>query len=342
VTIELDLPTDAKSTLAARGRRVLYDRRLPVVVTALLFVVMYSYGAYRYSFDDQVFPNLLINNCYLIIAAVGVTFVILTGGIDLSIGSVIGFSGMLLAELVVVHHVPVALAAIIVLAVGAAGGALMGCMIHYFRVQPFIATLTGLFLFRGLSLVLSKDAIRVDDKTVSKLAQYHFSLGSDRFLSVGAVVAVVVVVLASYVLHLTRFGRRIYAIGGNEQSALLMGIPVGRTKILAYAVSGFCSALAGLVFVLYIQSGDPLHGIGLELDAIAAVVIGGTLLTGGSGYVVGSMLGVLVLGLIKTIISAEGSLSSWWIKIFTGVLLLFFIVLQRVIGARGKGSTPGG
>jgi len=236
----------------------------------------------------------------------------------------------------------VALAAVIVLAVGSAGGAAMGCMIHYFRVQPFIATLTGLFLFRGLSLVLSKNAIRFDDKTVSNLAQHHFSLGSDRFLSVGAVVALVVVALGSYVLHLTRFGRRIYAIGGNEQSALLMGIPVGRTKILAYTVSGFCSALAGLVFVLYIQSGDPLHGVGLELDAIAAVVIGGALLTGGSGYVVGSMLGVLVLGLIKTIISSEGSLSSWWIKIFTGILLLFFIVLQRVIGARGKGGAPSG
>jgi ribose/xylose/arabinose/galactoside ABC-type transport system permease subunit len=109
---------------------------------------------------------------------------------------------------------------------------------------------------------------------------------------------------------------------------------VGRTKITVYAVSGFCSALAGLVFVLYIQSGDPLHGIGMELDAIAAVVIGGVLLIGGAGYVVGALLGVLLLGLIKTIISSEGTLSSWWIKIFTGALLLLFILLQRVIGAR--------
>ncbi len=324
-----------------RLRRVLYDRRLPVVVTAVLFAVMFEYGSYRYAFDGQVGPNLLINNCYLVIAAVGVTFVILTGGIDLSIGSVIGFSGMLLAQLVMVHHVPVVIAVVIVLAVGVAGGTAMGCMIHYFKVQPFIATLTGLFLFRGLSLVLSKDAIRVDDKTITSLSQYHVPLGGGLYLSVGAVIALATVVVGSYVLQLTRFGRRVYALGGNEQSALLMGLPVARTKISAYAVSGFCSSLAGLVFVLYIQSGDPLHGIGMELDAIAAVVIGGVLLTGGAGYVVGSLLGVLVLGLIKTIISDEGTLSSWWIKIFSGVLLLLFIVLQRAIGAR-RTPTPGG
>nr|WP_240948359.1 galactofuranose ABC transporter, permease protein YjfF [Planosporangium mesophilum] len=316
-------------------RRVLHDRRLPVAATALLFLMMYGYGSYRYSFDAQVGPNLLVNNCYLVIAAVGVTFVILAGGIDLSVGSVIGFSGMLLAKLIVAYHVPAGVAALIVLAVGTAGGALMGGMVQVYKVPPFIATLTGLFLFRGLSLVLSKEAIPVDDAGVTQLAQYHVPLGGGTFLSVGALVALVTVAVAAYVLHLTRFGRQVYAIGGSEQSALLMGLPVGRTKVGVYAVSGFCSALAGLVFVLYIQSGDPLHAIGLELDAIAAVVIGGTLLTGGAGYVVGSLLGVLVLGLIKTIISAEGTLSSWWIKIFTGVLLLAFILLQRVIGVRG-------
>jgi ribose/xylose/arabinose/galactoside ABC-type transport system permease subunit len=326
-------------TASLRGRSFLRDRRLPVLVTFLLFAVMFGYGWYRYSFDDQVGPNLLVNNCYLVIAAVGATFVILAGGIDLSIGSVIGFSGMLLAELVQVHHVPLAPAALVVLLVGTLGGALMGSMIHFFGVQPFIATLTGLFLFRGLSLVLSKKAISVTDGTVANLAQFHFPLFDETFLSTGAVVALVVTAIAAFVLHLTPFGRRVCAIGGNEHSAMLMGLPVGRTKISVYAVSGFCSALAGLVFVLYIQSGDPLHGIGMELDAIAAVVIGGTILTGGSGYVVGSLLGVLVLGLIKTMISDEGTLSSWWIKIFTGALVLVFILMQRVIGSRAKQGT---
>jgi ribose/xylose/arabinose/galactoside ABC-type transport system permease subunit len=327
------MSTISASPAVSAINRFLHDRRLPIAVTATLFLVMFGYGSYRYSFDAQVAPNLLINNCYLVVAAVGATFVILTGGIDLSIGSLIGFSGVLLAQLVVVQHMPLPLAAAIVLAVGAGGGALMGCMIHYYKVQPFIATLTGLFFFRGLSLVLSKKAISITDPTVGNLAQFHIPLGGDTFLSVGAATALAVVAVAFYVLHFTRFGRRVYAIGGNEQSALLMGLPVARTKISVYAISGFCSALAGLVFVLYIQSGDPLHAIGMELDAIAAVVIGGTLLTGGSGFVVGSLLGVLVLGLIKTIISSEGTLSSWWIKIFTGVLLLLFILLQRVIGA---------
>src|SRR6185369_1574333 len=200
--------------------------------------------------------------------------------------------------------------------------------------QPFIATLAGLFLFRGLSLMLSKESIPINDDTVAAIAQFHITLPGDAFLSVGAAVGLVVVIIAAVVLHATRFGRRVYAIGGSEQSALLMGLPVARTKLAVYTLSGFCSALAGLVFILYIQSGDPRAAIGMELDAIAAVVIGGTLLTGGAGYVVGSLLGVLVIGLIKTIISDEGTLSSWWIKICTGALLLLFILLQRVVGAR--------
>jgi len=319
--------------------RLLRDPRLPIVVTAALLVVMYAYGSYRYSFDQQVPANLLINNSYLIVAAVGATFVILTGGIDLSIGSLVGFSTVLTGLLVTKNHVPVGLAAVAVLAAGAFGGLLMGCMIQYFRVPPFIATLAGLFLFRGLSLMLSKESIPINDKTVASIAQFHISLPGGAFLSVGATVALVVVAVAVFVLHYTRFGRQVYAIGGNEQSALLMGLPVARTKIAVYALSGFCSALSGLVFVLYIQSGDPRAAIGMELDAIAAVVIGGTLLTGGFGYVLGSLLGVLVIGLIKTIISDEGTLSSWWIKIGTGALLLLFILLQRTVTARGSRTT---
>ncbi|MFL6144286.1 MAG: galactofuranose ABC transporter, permease protein YjfF [Labedaea sp.] len=329
-----------RSSTAAHGRaavatRLLRDRRLPILVTALLLAALYGFGAYRYSFDSQVAPNLLINNAYLIVAAVGATFVILTGGIDLSIGSVVGFSTVLLALLVTKYHWPLWPAALAVLAVGTVGGALMGGMVHYFRVQPFIATLTGLFLFRGLSLMLTKDSVTVADQTVASMAQFHIPLPGGAFLSVGAALSLVVVAVAAVVLHQTRFGRRVYALGGSEQSALLMGLAVARTKIAVYAVSGFCSALAGLVFVLYIQSGNPRAAIGLELDAIAAVVIGGILLTGGVGYVVGSLLGVLVIGLIKTVISDEGTLNSWWIKICTGALLLAFILLQRIVTGRG-------
>jgi ribose/xylose/arabinose/galactoside ABC-type transport system permease subunit len=334
------LKLDVDRAAAARGpARLLRDRRTPIVVTAVLLAVMYGFGSYRYSFTNQDASNLLIDNGYLVVAAVGATFVILTGGIDLSIGSLAGFSTVLLATLVTQHHWSVWPAALVVLLVGATGGALMGCMVHYFQVQPFIATLTGLFLFRGLSLLLTKDSVPISDKTVASISQFHIPLPGDAFLSVGAAVALGVVAVAFVVLHHTRFGRRVYAIGGNEQSALLMGLPVARTKIAVYAVSGFCSSLAGLVFVLYIQSGNPRAAVGMELDAIAAVVIGGTLLTGGVGYVLGSLLGVLVIGLIKTIISDEGTWNSWWIKIITGAFLLVFILLQRAAAGRSSAGS---
>jgi simple sugar transport system permease protein len=323
-----------------RGARLLQDRRLPVLVTAGLFLVMFGFGAYRYQalgfIDGQVFMNLFIDNGYLLVAAVGATFVILTGGIDLSVGSLIGFTTMLTAWLVEKQHVSVLIVIPIALGVGALGGYLMGYVIHHFEIQPFIVTLAGLFLFRGLCLVISKESISINDSLVGTLAQTHVTLPGGSFLSIAAVVSLVVLAVAFYVLHYTRFGRRVYAIGGNEQSALLMGLPVAGTKIAVYTVSGFCSALSGLLFTLYIQSGDPLHAVGLELDAIAAVVVGGTLLTGGSGYVIGTLFGVLVLGLIKTLIQFEGTLSSWWTKIATGVLLFAFILIQRTMTARRK------
>ncbi|MFI6855992.1 galactofuranose ABC transporter, permease protein YjfF [Streptomyces sp. NPDC050416] len=323
----------------ARATRLLGDRRLPVLVTAALFIAMYVAGLSRYQnygfAEPQVFLNLFIDNGYLLVAAIGATFVIMSGGIDLSVGSVIGFTTMFTAWLVERQGLPLLLVVPLALAVGAFGGFLMGYVIHNFEIQPFIVTLAGLFLFRGLCLVISKESISINDASVGTLAQTRVSLGMGD-LSIGALVALIVLAVAAYVLHYTRFGRRVYAIGGNEQSALLMGLPLGGTKIAVYTVSGFCSALAGLLFMLYIQSGDPLHAVGMELDAIAAVVIGGTLLTGGSGYVLGTLFGVLVLGLIKSVITFEGTLSSWWTKIATGVLLCAFILIQRTMTSRRK------
>ncbi|SER45366.1 simple sugar transport system permease protein [Streptomyces sp. yr375] len=339
MTATAQTPEAAKSAIASRAARLLGDRRLPVLVTAALFIAMYIGGLGRYQnygfAEPQVFLNLFIDNSYLLVAAIGATFVIMSGGIDLSVGSMIGFTTMFTAWLVERQGLPLVLVIPLALAVGAFGGFLMGYVIHNFEIQPFIVTLAGLFLFRGLCLVISKESISISDASVSSLAEARVSLGVGE-LSIGAVVALLVLAAASYVLHYTRFGRRVYAIGGNEQSALLMGLPLGRTKIAVYTVSGFCSALAGLLFMLYIQSGDPLHAVGMELDAIAAVVIGGTLLTGGSGYVLGTLFGVLVLGLIKSIITFEGTLSSWWTKIATGVLLCAFILIQRTMTSRQK------
>jgi ribose/xylose/arabinose/galactoside ABC-type transport system permease subunit len=215
-----------------------------------------------------------------------------------------------------------------VLLTGTLLGLLMGLLIHYFDIQPFIATLAGLFLARGITYLISVESISIKDPTFTELAFRTVNVG-DYYIRWTALIALLTVAVAAYVLARTRFGRTVYAIGGSESSAMLMGLRVAFTKVGVYVISGFCAALAGLLFSLYILSGNSLHAIGMELDAIAAVVIGGTLLTGGRGYVVGSLLGVLVLGIIKTLISFDGTLSSYWIRIITGVLLLAFVVVQR-------------
>ncbi|MGW0066253.1 ABC transporter permease subunit [Streptosporangium sandarakinum] len=224
----------------------------------------------------------------------------------------------------------------LVLLIGAVLGLGMGAIIHYFEIQPFIVTLAGMFLARGLCYTIGTRSIPIDDPVFTAFAQTRIDLGADMWISPGVLVAAAVVVVAAYTLHHTRLGRNVYATGGNEQSALLMGLPVARTKIAVYTISGFCSALGGLVLSFYMLSGYGLHAVGMELDAIGAVVIGGTLLTGGSGYLFGTVLGVLVLGLIQTIISFEGTLSSWWTRILIGLLLFVFILMQRLITARRR------
>jgi simple sugar transport system permease protein len=211
----------------------------------------------------------------------------------------------------------------------------MGCVIHFFRIQPFIVTLAGLFFARGMCNWISSSSISITDPFWTRMAQQRIHFG-ENFVSPSVVIAFVVVLVAAYVLAYTRLGRNVYAIGGNQQSALLMGLPVGRTKIAVYTISGLCSALGGVLLSFYTLSGAPRIAIGMELDVIAAVVIGGTLLTGGSGYVVGTVLGVLVLGVIQTLITFDGTLSSWWTKIVVGALLFAFILLQRLIVLRKR------
>jgi simple sugar transport system permease protein len=222
----------------------------------------------------------------------------------------------------------------VVLLVGTGLGTLTGLVIHYFDIQPFIATLAGMFLARGLCFLISVESIPIKNPTFFDVAADQITLPGGYTITPMVVVAVATVAVAAWVLARTTFGRTVYAIGGNEASALLMGLRVARTKVAVYAISGFCAALGGVLFSLYMLSGYSLHAVGMELDAIAAVVIGGTLLTGGRGYVIGSMLGVLVLGTIQTFISFDGTLSSWWTKIAIGGLLLVFVVIQRLMTRR--------
>ena len=310
-------------------------RFLPVIATFVLFVLLFGVGAVRYEgfTSGQVFANLFIDNAFLIVLAVGMTFVILTGGIDLSVGAVVALSTMVAAATLRAGW-PAPVVILAVLAIGTVLGVLMGLVIHTFEIQPFIVTLAGMFLARGLCFVIGVESISIKDPFFRALATGTIEIGGGVVITWSVVIALAIVAIAAWVLHRTRFGRTVYAIGGSESSARLMGLPVGRVKVAVYAISGLCAAIGGLLFSVYMLSGYGLHAVGMELDAIASVVIGGTLLSGGVGYVLGSLLGVLVLGVIQTLISFQGTLSSWWTKIAIGTLLLLFIVMQRLFTRR--------
>lgn len=334
--LSMDMSNSPGAGAAGRTRRGLDPKHWPLAVTVALFVALASFGSVFYTgfFSAQVFLNLLIDNAFLCIVAVGMTFVILSGGIDLSVGSVVALTTMVSASLVERHGWSLGTVLPLVLTIGLVFGAVQGFLIERFRLQPFIVTLAGMFLARGLCYLISIDSISIANEFYSQVSQTRIPVWGEASISVGAVIALVVLVAAAYVAHFTQFGRTMYAIGGNEQSAVLMGLPVRATLIGIYAFSGFCSALAGVVFTFYMLSGYGLHAVGLELDAIAAVVIGGTLLTGGVGYVFGTLLGVLLLGVIQTLIMFDGTLSSWWTRIAIGSLLFLFCLLQRVFQAR--------
>jgi galactofuranose transport system permease protein len=305
-------------------------RMLPVVATFVLFLALFGVGSLRYEgfTSGQVVANLFIDNSFLIVLAVGMTFVILTGGIDLSVGAVVALSTMVAAA-GLRAGLPALVVVLLVLGIGSGLGTVMGLVIHHFDIQPFIVTLAGMFLARGLCFVIGVESISIKDPAFRALATSSIPLPGGISITWSVVIALVVVAVAMWVLHRTRFGRTVYAVGGSESSALLMGLRVARVKVAVYAISGLCSSVAGLLFALYMLSGYGLHAVGMELDAIAASVIGGTLLSGGVGYVAGSLLGVLVLGVIQTLISFQGTLSSWWTKIAIGTLLLVFVVMQR-------------
>ncbi len=318
--------------------RFVNPRSLPLVITSMLFALLYGFGALSYDafLSPQVFVNLLIDNGFLLVVAVGMTFVIISGGIDLSVGSIVALTTMISATLAQKYGWTFWQILPLVLAIGCLFGLFMGVLIQIFKLQAFIVTLGGMFLARGLCYVISIDSISITEPSFTVLSEYRMVLGEETFISAGALVAVVVLLIGIYIAHFTRFGRTVYAIGGNERSAMLMGLPVGRTKIMVYVLSGFCSALGGVLVTLYMLSGYGLHALGFEMDAIAAAVIGGTLLTGGVGYLAGTLVGVLILGVIQTLIAFDGELSSWWTRIGIGALLFVFCLLQRMLERSSK------
>lgn len=315
------------------------SKYIPLMATALVLLSLYVAGCLSFpGFKSlRVVVDLFGDNSVSGVAAVGATFVILSGGIDLSVGSVIAFTSILIASLVG-HGFSPATAIAIALLAGTIFGTFMGFLISIFQMPPFLVTLAGMFLARGLGFVIHPEALAITHPFFVEKVTEGLSIPINDRVSIPftATCYVVVLIMAIIAAHYSRFGRTIYAMGGDEHSAALMGLPVQRTKILVYTLAGFCSALAGVVSTFYKQSGDPASFVGSELDAIAAVVIGGTLLTGGVGFIAGTAMGVLILGLIQDLINFKGDINSWWTPIIVGFLIFVFILLQNAVVALSK------
>ncbi|MEV3936835.1 sugar ABC transporter permease [Glycomyces sp. NPDC049804] len=340
--------TSPSAEAAPTGVRALAKRvmpqldTLPTAAAVVIFVGMIVYGeaAYGRIVQFNTLSNLLINNAHLVILAVGLTFVIVTGGIDLSVGAVIAISSVAGVMLINAGWNPW-LAMLLMVLIGTAFGTVSGILIQYFHVQPFIATLAMMFLGRGLASMLSTEPERVpDDSPLRSLGEqlkiYDGPKVNDIVLTPGVLIAAAVVAAAFFMLHRTRTGRTVYAIGGSEQSAALMGLPVAKTKMSVYIISGSLAGLAAVVYTARLGSAQNITGIGWELDAIAATVIGGTLLTGGAGFVLGSVVGALVLGLMNVLITRDGGIPPEATTIITGGILLVFVLLQRAVLARRR------
>ncbi|HYD83316.1 MAG TPA: galactofuranose ABC transporter, permease protein YjfF, partial [Opitutus sp.] len=307
--------------------------RLPQFATAAILAALYITACTLYEgfFSLPGAINLFTDNAALGIAAVGMTLVIFSGGIDLSVGAVAGFTSIFVATLVKTHHVHPLLAIGAALVVGTALGAGMGAIIHYFRQPAFLITLAGMFLMRGCAFWITTESVGITHPFYNTLSAFEITLGENFWLPATALCLLVMLVVGIVLAHYTRFGRNLLAIGGSEQSALLMGLPLAASRVSVYAFNSLCATCAGLVLVLYTGSGNPSFGLGLELDAIAVVVIGGTLLIGGRGHMLGTLLGLLIFGVIQAALIFDGRLSPAWSRIVVGALLLAFILLQRAL-----------
>ncbi len=341
-----------------RLSRMLNPKYIMVYATIGVFLLIYGFGAIMYGKKGfttiRTFLNMFIDNAYFGISAVGMTMVLITGGIDLSVAAVASLTGMFIAYGNSVLGIDPFLCIAFSMVIGIGLGALMGAIIHYLNVPPFITTLAGMFLARGVCSIISRESIAINNDAFNALAGWKIYLmrmvdgewvkvKPIAFINFNVLLFVFMLILGAFLLQSTRFGRNVYAIGGNEQSAKLMGLPVARTKITVYAFNGLCSVLMGVSYALYVKSGWNLALSGGELDVIASAVIGGTLLTGGVGYMLGTFFGVMLKSIIPALITFNGNLLSWWGKIATGLLLLLFIGIQRiVVAASAKRKGTGG
>ena len=321
-----------------------------LLITIALFAVMYIAGMIIFAdkgfAKPQMFLNLFVSNAGLLVIACGLTIVMITGGIDISVGSVTALVCMVLADLMENKGVNTYVAVLVALLIGVAFGIVQGFLVAYLDIQPFIVTLAGMFFGRGMTAIISTDMISIKNATFMAWAKYKIYMPFGSYSKRGkflpayiyptVIIAIIVLIVIIIVMKYTKFGRSVYAIGGNEQSALMMGLNVKRTKMAAYLLDGFLAGLGGFLFCMNSCAGFVEQAKGLEMDAISAAVIGGTLLSGGVGTPFGTLFGVLIKGTISSLITTQGTLSSWWVRIVLSALLCFFIVLQSVFASLKK------
>ena len=319
-----------------------------LLITIGLFIVLYGAGCVMYASKDfgrlQNFFNVLINNAGLLIAACGVTCVMLAGGIDISVGSMVALTCMFMSVGLSEWGLPSGVLILMILGIGIVFGAVQGFCIAYLEIQPFIVTMAGLFFARGMTAVISTEQVSIPfDSWFGQLSQIKiempFQIGAYLnkkgvlmipYVRITVVVALLVVLITFLMLRYTKFGRSLYAVGGNQQSAALMGLNVKKTRLLSHILCSFYATLGGLCFCLNTMCGTATQATGMEMDAISSAVIGGTLLTGGVGNVIGTLFGVLINGTISSLVKFNGKLVASWANIITAILLCFFILLQAI------------
>lgn len=331
------------------SRRSINSNTLLLLITIGLFIVLYAGGCIAYGSrgftNFQTFLNLFRTNAGLICVACGLTCVMLTGGIDISVGSLVALDCMLLAYGMSEWGMSAPVMILLVLVIGVVFGLVQGFCVGYLQIQPFIVTMAGMFFARGMTAVISTNQLSI----TADVNQLFYDLANFRiylpaflgyankkgiiqvpYIGIGVVVALLVLVAIFLVLRYTRFGRSLYAVGGSEVSAAMMGLDVKKTKMKAYVLSSFLCSIGGICYCMNTMAASVSQATGMEMDAISSAVIGGTLLTGGVGNVIGTLFGVLINGTISTIVQTNGKLASSWPNILTAALLCFFIVLQSI------------
>lgn len=322
-----------------------------LLITIVLFFAMYAAGMVIFAdkgfAKPQMFLNLFVSNAGLLVISCGLTIVMITGGIDISVGSVTALVCMVMADLMENKGVSAYVAVLAALLIGLAFGVVQGFLVTYMGIQPFIVTLAGMFFARGMTSIVHTDPFNVQNEAFVKLKDTRVivpGMGSvnrigkyvNAYVEIGVIVAILIVVIMFVMLRWTKLGRSFYAVGGNRQSALMLGINVKKTRFLAHLLSGLLAGIAGYVYFLHVGSGAATHASGMEMNAIASSIIGGTLLTGGVGNIIGTFFGVLSLSTIQNIVSSAGLDQAWWTGITIAAMLCLFLVIQSVVLARKK------